>query len=356
MAVSNVEIMIFSNGKKLAFSKNLEALWKSLAVSADGNDNGLTISENVGKFDFNGKILGGIGAPSANGQALVFDMIGANSGLAPLDIGGKIPSSYLPSSVMEFKGAYNATTNNPTLANGTGDSGDFYRVTVAGTHDFGAGAIDFVNGDYVMYSGTVWEKGHSGADAVNSVNGQAGVVVLTTDDIAEGTTSKYYNTSTAASDLIASTITSGDTTHAPSGGSVFTALAGKADASSIGGSQYASFINEETNPMTMGKFVKMLVSGQVTLLASTDAVNDETFFGCVKDASIAEGASGNVYLPEVGARVTGFTALDVTKLLYATTAGGFTQTRPTTGKVITLGRPVSATEILFIGRFDFEYA
>ena len=48
---------------------------------------------------------------------------GANSGVATLDSGGKIPANQLPSTVMEFKGTWNATTNTPSLADGTGDAG-----------------------------------------------------------------------------------------------------------------------------------------------------------------------------------------------------------------------------------------
>ncbi|TVZ55593.1 endosialidase-like protein [Lutibacter sp. Hel_I_33_5] len=57
-----------------------------------------------------------------------------------------------------YKGTYNASTNSPSLSNGTGTGGDFYRVVVAGTRDFGAGNITFAVGDDVSYTGSVWEK------------------------------------------------------------------------------------------------------------------------------------------------------------------------------------------------------
>jgi len=118
---------------------------------------------------------------------------GTNSGVATLDSGGKIPVAQLPNSVMEFKGNYNATTNSPTLADGTGNAGDVYRVNVAGSQDFGSGSITFVVGDWVVYNGSVWQQSHAGADAVLSVNGAAGVVVLTTSDIAEGSNLYFTN-------------------------------------------------------------------------------------------------------------------------------------------------------------------
>lgn len=57
-----------------------------------------------------------------------------------------------------YKGTWNATTNTPTLANGTGTSGWYYRVTVAGTVNFGAGNITFSVGDDVSYNGSIWER------------------------------------------------------------------------------------------------------------------------------------------------------------------------------------------------------
>lgn len=116
---------------------------------------------------------------------------GANNGVATLDAGGKIPASQLPNTVMEYQGTWNANTNSPALADGSGNAGDVYRVSVAGTQNLGSGNISFNLGDYVIYSGTVWEKA-DGSDAVDSVNGQQGVVVLDTDDISEGSTNLYY--------------------------------------------------------------------------------------------------------------------------------------------------------------------
>ena len=57
-----------------------------------------------------------------------------------------------------FKGTWDASTNTPTLADGVGTAGWFYRTVVAGTVDFGAGNITFAVGDDVSYSGTVWQK------------------------------------------------------------------------------------------------------------------------------------------------------------------------------------------------------
>lgn len=120
---------------------------------------------------------------------------GANSGVATLDAGGKIPAAQLPNSVMEYKGTHDVATNTPTLTDGTGNAGDVYRVSVAGSQDYGSGSITLAVGDLLIYSGTIWEKS-PGTDAVLSVNGQTGIVSLDTDDIAEG--SALYHTDNRA--------------------------------------------------------------------------------------------------------------------------------------------------------------
>lgn len=70
MAVASRVIRLFENGKPaLLQSKNGEVLWKSISVTEDGNDNGLTITENSGAFDFNGKVLSNIATPVSGSDA-----------------------------------------------------------------------------------------------------------------------------------------------------------------------------------------------------------------------------------------------------------------------------------------------
>lgn len=101
----------------------------------------------------------------------------ALSNKADLDANGRIPYSQLPESAMEYKGEWNANTNTPTLTDGTGDVGDFYIVSVAGTS---LGQTFAVN-DRVIYNGSTWDKLAGGA--VESVNGRTGAVTLTKADV-----------------------------------------------------------------------------------------------------------------------------------------------------------------------------
>lgn len=154
---------------------------------------------------------------------------GAANGVATLDSGGKVPVAQLPNSVMEYKGTYDASTNTPTLVNGTGNVGDTYRVNVAGA---GVNSLNFVVGDYVIYDGAVWQKAHSGADAVNSVNGFAGIVVLSTTNIGEGT-NLYFTDTRARTAAVQDTIVDGVINIAPSQNAVFDALALKVNTTDV---------------------------------------------------------------------------------------------------------------------------
>jgi hypothetical protein len=101
---------------------------------------------------------------------------------------------------MEYQGTWNASTNSPTLANGTGNAGDVYRVTAANSRDLGAGAIDFQIGDYCIYDGSVWQKADT-TDAVSSVNGYTGSVTLGKSDVGlenvDNTSDSTKNSATA---------------------------------------------------------------------------------------------------------------------------------------------------------------
>jgi hypothetical protein len=105
---------------------------------------------------------------------------GAANGVATLDATGKVPVSQLPNAIMEYQGTWDADQNLPQLENGAGnadsDIGNIYRVTVAGTVDFGAGNISFEVGDYAILNvSKIWEKAET-TEGVLSFNGRAGHV------------------------------------------------------------------------------------------------------------------------------------------------------------------------------------
>lgn len=468
-------LVTFENGRFKQRTSTAETIdFLSLKVGTDG----LEISEaSSSAFSFNSKKLSSVSDGSANSDASTVGQMnnaiaasvsgyipvgqkGTSGGVATLDGGGKIPATQLPNSVMEFQGVWSAATNTPTLADGSGNLGDVYWVNVSGTQDLGGGSQTFLPGDFVIYDASAkWTKSIN-SNAVASVNSKTGVVTLTTDDISEGT-AKYFSTaavratdltglsvsgggavaagdtileafgklenrvalddakvsydaSTARSDLIAASISNGDTTHAPDGNSVFAALGGKEPtvaagtsgeyyrgdktfvnfdsaaqtaavvnttagsetaqaasvssmksyvASQLGSSVSRSFQNIEGvsgDSITARQFVFESAVGQVELAQANDTLTPETLIGCVKDASISNPASGEIYMPGKGTVVGGFSGLVVGSPIFLSrsTAGSYQQN--TTGFVagehlISLGTVVSATEIVFEPNYRIEF-
>ena len=109
---------------------------------------------------------------------------GVANGVASLDGSGTVPISQLPSAVLgalSYQGTWNASTNTPTLTSSVGTKGYYYVVSVAGSTNLN-GITDWVVGDWAVYNGTAWQKVDN-TDAVTSVNGYTGTVVLTQTDI-----------------------------------------------------------------------------------------------------------------------------------------------------------------------------
>lgn len=77
----------------------------------------------------------------------------------------------------DYKGAWNASSNTPTLADGTGTNGDFYRVSVSGTQNLGSGNISFFANNLVIYNGSIWEQvGSSSASSTAAREAPSGVI------------------------------------------------------------------------------------------------------------------------------------------------------------------------------------
>lgn len=84
------------------------------------------------------------------------------------------------------QGLWNATTNSPALASGVGTSGYYYVVSVAGSTNLD-GITDWKVGDWAIFINGAWNKVDN-TDAVSSVNGGLGTVVITTTGTANRVT------------------------------------------------------------------------------------------------------------------------------------------------------------------------
>ncbi|MCQ2587938.1 MAG: hypothetical protein MJ174_07470 [Treponema sp.] len=109
---------------------------------------------------------------------------GIANGVASLDEFQKVPVEQLPSAIMQYKGTWDCVENVPELADEMAGAvqGDVYVCSVAGSRDLGHGIIEFYEGDWVMYNGTIWERS-ANANLVKSVNGKQGVVKLDAEDV-----------------------------------------------------------------------------------------------------------------------------------------------------------------------------
>lgn len=107
---------------------------------------------------------------------------GVANGVATLDSGGKVPVSQIPAlGDLNYQGTWNASTNTPTLTSSVGTKGYYYVVNVAGSTNLN-GITDWQVGDWAVYNGSIWQK-IDNTDAVTSVNGYTGTVVLSYTDV-----------------------------------------------------------------------------------------------------------------------------------------------------------------------------
>jgi len=142
------------------------------------------------------------GAVVVSGDDIAADHSASNYTAANANIDGHLSGidTKLGSLVtgMTYQGGYDATNNTPSLANTS--KGDFYIITTGGTR-FGR---DWSVGDHLVINedmGAVVSNGKidkiDNTDAVASVNGLTGVVVVSGDDIAADHSASNYTAANA---------------------------------------------------------------------------------------------------------------------------------------------------------------
>lgn len=169
-----------SNANHTKYTPTTSSDWSSIPTLVLSALDGLA-SSGVFKSQSANKTLvspnGSSGLPSFRSLVAADLPVGTANGVAGLDSGGKVPVAQLPSSLMEYQGAWSASTNSPTLADGTGDNGDVYRASTAGTQNLGSGSQTWAIGDLAIYNGSIWQHSPA-ADGVSSVNGNTGAVTV----------------------------------------------------------------------------------------------------------------------------------------------------------------------------------
>ncbi len=309
---------------------------------------------------------------------------GVANGLATLDSGGKVPLTQLPNSIVQYIGTWNASTNTPVLSDyADGPSaaehvGDVYKVTVAGTQDLGSGSITYGVGDYaILNSIGQWELAHAGADAVVSVNGQSGIVVLTTSNISEGSNLYYtdgrfdtrfaskstsdltegsnlYFTDERAQDAIAAALTNSATiqfNYNDAGNQI------SADVLSAPLSM-KSMVAGESFAANTSFLVRFALTGETAgrvYKADSAVASDKKYWAlglALSTSLVSAGQNINVVLlgtHTLGSSDTPFSSGDVGLPVWLTTSGGFSITAPTSsGTAAYKVGVVEATSKVFI--------
>ena len=105
----------------------------------------------------------------------------------------KVAGGGITTGALTYQGTWNASTNTPTLVSSVGTTGYYYVVSVAGSTNLN-GITDWQIGDWAVFNGSVWQKVDN-TDAVTSVNGQTGTVVLGAANVGATANTTYVLTS-----------------------------------------------------------------------------------------------------------------------------------------------------------------
>ena len=152
------------------------------ATSFDGTAN-ISISSSISAATVTGKAL--TGYSSTTGTISSSDSILSAIG----KLNGNLTSlSTAVTGALVYQGTWNALTNSPALASGTGTKGNYYKVATAGVTSID-GISQWNIGDMIVFNGTTWDKIDGVSTEVTSVAGRVGAVTLAQADISGLTTS-----------------------------------------------------------------------------------------------------------------------------------------------------------------------
>lgn len=247
-------------------------------------------------------------------------------GVATLDAGGTVPLSQIPASIqggLIYQGTWNAATNTPTLTSSVGTKGYYYVVSTAGSTNLN-GITDWNIGDMAVFNGAVWEQ-IDNTDAVTSVNGYTGAVVLSYTDVGAASAAQGAKADTALQTV---TSTDGSVTIVPSSTSVDLSVA------TAGSTTNVLALVRNTTGATLTKGTAVYISGAVgqnptvsKALATSDATSAQTLG--LMTADLANNSNGYVTVIGLITNMDTSAYTDGQQLyLSPTTAGGLTATKP----------------------------
>jgi hypothetical protein len=222
---------------------------------------------------------------------------------------------------LSYQGTWNAATNTPTLASGTGTSGYYYIVSTPGSTNLD-GITDWKAGDWLLFNGTAWQKidqSWATAGANDNITSMTGVTggISSPDFIQFDTGATVTNAAGRMYwDATQQTMTVGLNANI---------------AADIGQTLYAYVTNDESVTITKGQPVYMFAAAgdrvSVKLAYNTgDATSAKTLGICAED--IAAGQAGMVLCQGVqdGLNLAAYSPGDT--LYLGATAGTLTATKP----------------------------
>ena len=151
---------------------------------------------------------------------------------------------------LNYKGTWDASTNNPTLTSGVGTKGDYYVVSVAGSTNLDGTTLWGV-GDWAVFNGSIWQKVDAG-DTTNVTS--LTVTTLTGYMYANNTSPVTASLTIPNSGLANSTLTLGNTTLTLGGTTSNVGNLTLANVTIIGGTTNASVFNFTGNTTTTATF------------------------------------------------------------------------------------------------------
>jgi len=120
-------------------------------------------------------------------------------GVATLGSDGLLPLSQAPFQLTSLVGTWDASTNTPTLSDGTGVDKTAYIVSVGGTQNLGSEAITVVAGNTLIHLGGTWQSVDTVVVlGVTNWNGLTGSVVGDTSNTPATTDKRYVTDSMLA--------------------------------------------------------------------------------------------------------------------------------------------------------------
>jgi len=247
--------------------------------------------------------------------------------------------------VIDYKGLWDASTNTPVISSLTGDKGDYYVVSVAGNTTIDA-ISDWKPGDWVIFSGTSWQK-IDNSDEVTSVAGRTGDVVLTKTDVGLENVPNVDATSRAnhTGTQLAATI-SDFTTAVQS----VTIDAAKIDGGVVSNTEFA-YLDGVTSPIQTQLNGKQPTGNYLTgLTGDITASGPGSATATLSNSGVTPGTYTSVTVDSKG-RVTSGT---VTRYVYATTAtaANSNATYTTVNELTTASLPAGLYRFEMFGRMQ----